>query len=187
MFERKILQRVSDVNARISGVALGWNTPEFQNHRLEILGAGVLAGSSSGFAGNIFFHQRAAEIVGSGVQAELRKPAVQLHPRDLNVVDRTCEQNAGQSMHLQVLRKRGTGAGESLMEKQRVLMDEAEGDEFGEASGFGLDPAQQAHLAYPVRGSLSVAVHESGGGPNAAAVSSADDFDPLRGSEFVGG
>src|SRR5208282_133816 len=75
---------------------------------------------------------------------------------------------------------------QSLLVEQRVLMDEAEWDELGEAAGFGLNVSQQSHLADPVRGSFRVSVHEGRSGADAAAVRGADDFDPLRGRKFVG-
>ena len=153
---------------------------------MEIFRAGVLAGGGSGFARNVFFHQGAAVVVGAGVQAELREVAVQLHPRNLNVVDRSGEQQSRQRVNFEMLGQRWSGARQSLMEEQRVLMHEAEGNELGEASGFGLDVAQQPHLADPVRGSLGVSVHERRRGADAAAVRGADDFDPLRGGKFVG-
>src|ERR1700722_901203 len=86
-----------------------------------------------------------------------------------------------------MLAQGGTGARESLMEQQRVLVDEAQGDEFGEASGLVLDVAQQQHLANPVVRSFSMAVHHRGGGADAGAVRGADDLDPLRGRQLVGG
>src|SRR5437879_4319342 len=88
-------------------------------------------------------------------------------------------------MNLEVLGEGGTGARECLMKEQRVLVDEAEGDEFGEASRFGLNFAQQEHLANPVSGSFGVAVHHGGGSADAAAVGGADHVDPLCGGELV--
>ncbi len=127
------------LDARVGRVALGGDAAHFQNQRLKIFRAGVLAGGGSGFARNVFFHQRAAVIVGPGMQAELREPAVQLHPRDLNVVDGAGEHEARQSVHLQMLGESRPGARQALMKQQRVLMNEAERDEFGEASGFILE------------------------------------------------
>ncbi len=120
------------------------------------------------------------------MQAELREAAVQLYPRNLNVVDGAGEQQARQRVNFEMLGQRWAGARQSLMEEQRVLVDEAEGNEFGEASGLGLNLAQQPHLANPVRGSFGVSVHQRRSGANAAAVRGADDFDPLRGRKFVG-
>ena len=175
------------MDSRVSRVALGGDAAHLENQRLKIFRAGVLAGGGSGFARNIFFHQRAAVIVGAGVQAELRELAVQLHPRNLNVIDRTREQQASQRVDLEMFGESWPGARQSLMVEQRVLMDEAERNELGEAAGFGLDLAQQAHLADPVRGGFRVSIHECRSGANAAAVRGADDLDPLRGRKFVGG
>ena len=159
--------------------------PHFENQRLEIFRAGVLAGSGSGFARNIFFHQRAAVIVGAGVQAELRKPAVQLYPRNLNVVDGAGEQQSRQSVNFQMLGESRAAARQSLMEEQRVLMHESERDEFGEASGLGLNFAQKEHLANPVCGRFGVSVHQGGSGADAAAMCGANDLDPLGGRELI--
>src|SRR5579864_8302650 len=90
-------------------------------------------------------------------------------------------------MNFEVLGQRWAGARQSLMEEQCVLMNETEGHEFGEASGLGLDIAQQSHLANPVRRSLGVSVHERRCSANATAVGGADDLNPLRRGKFVGG
>jgi hypothetical protein len=68
--------------------------------------AGNVIGGGSGFAGNVLFHQSSAVVVGSGVQAELRKLPVQLDPGNLEVVDRSCKHQPRQRMNFQVLRKR---------------------------------------------------------------------------------
>src|ERR1700738_1747107 len=90
-------------------------------------------------------------------------------------------------MNLKMLRQRWTGARESLMKEQRVLMHEAERNELGEASSFPLDLAQQEHLTNPVCGSLGVPIHHPRCSADAATMCSADDLDPLRGGKFVGG
>src|SRR5579872_6029590 len=174
------------MDARIRCVALGRNASSFENEGLKIFRAGVLAGGGSGFARNIFFHQSAAIVVGASVETELREFAIQLHPRDLNVVDRSCEQQARQRVNFQMLGESGAGAREALLEEQRILMHEAERDEFGEASRFALNLAQQTHLADPMRGTLSVSVHERRGRADAATMRRTNDFGPLRGRKLVG-
>src|SRR6185437_7629401 len=57
---------------RISGIAFRRNAADLANELLELLRAGVLAGGGAGFTRNIFFHQRAAVIVGASLEAELR-------------------------------------------------------------------------------------------------------------------
>ena len=121
-------------NAAIDRVALGWDSAHFQNEGLKILWASVLAGGRTRFARNIFFHQRPAVIVSSCMQAELREAAVQLYPRNLNVVDGAGEQQARERVNLEMLGERGAGAGETLLKQNGVLMHEAERDEFGKAS-----------------------------------------------------
>ncbi len=158
-----------DIDARVGGVALGGNAAGFQNQRLEIFRAGVLAGGGSGFARDVFFHQRAAVVVRAGVQAELREFAIQLYPRDLNIVDRAGQHHSRQRVNLEMLGEGGTGARNSLMKQQRVLVDEAERNEFGEAAGLLLDFAQQKKLIDPVLGRFDVSVHQRGGAADAAA------------------
>ena len=135
-----------DVDAGVGGIAFGGNASGFENQRLEIFRAGVLAGGGSGFARDIFFHQGAAVVVGAGVQAELRELAIQLYPRNLNVVDGAGEHDSRQRVNLQMLGQSRAGARESLMKEQGVLVNEAEGHEFGEASGLALDFAQAAEV-----------------------------------------
>src|SRR5271169_6749312 len=90
-------------------------------------------------------------------------------------------------MYFEMLGERGAGARQTLMEKQRVLVDEAEGDELGEASGLSLNVSQQKHLADPVVGGFGVSVHESRSRADAAAVRGADHFNPLSGRKLIGG
>jgi hypothetical protein len=123
--------------------------PSLQNQRLKIFRAGVLAGGGSGFARNIFFHQRAAVIVGARVQAELRKMAIQLHPRNLDIVDGAGEEQSSERVNFQMLGQRGPTARESLMKQQRVLMNEAQGNEFGEAASFPIECRAAAASAGP--------------------------------------
>src|SRR6478672_8894666 len=79
-----------------------------------------------------------------------------------------------------------TGTSEPLMKQQRVLVYEPQGNEFGEAAGFRLDVAQQAHLAHPMIRRFRVSVHHGRGAADAALMRSADDFDPLCCRELVG-
>ena len=144
-----LVHRQLDLDAGVCRVALGRDAAHLKNQRLKVFRAGVLAGGGSGFARNVFFHQSSAVVVGSGVQAELREVAVQLYPRDLNVVDGVGEQQSGESVNFEMLGKRRAGACESLMEEQRVLMNEAEGNELGEASGLGLNVAQAGASVEP--------------------------------------
>ena len=180
-----MVRRQFDVDPRIDRVALGGNASGLENQRLEFLAAGVLSRRGSGFAGNIFFHQGAAVVVGAGVQAELRQTPVQLYPGHLNIVDRAGQHDPRQGVNLEMLGQSGAGAGESLMKQQRVLMHEAERDKFGEASGLLLDFAQKLKLIDPVRRGFDVPVHQRGRAANAAAVRGADDLLPLFGGKFV--
>ena len=86
-----------------------------------------------------------------------------------------------------VLGERGPSASQALVKQQRVLVDEAERNEFGETSGLVLNLAQQEHLPHPVLWGFGVTVHYCGSGADAVAVRGANHFlDPLRGGELVG-
>src|ERR1700689_1762475 len=82
--------------------------------------------------------------------------------------------------------KRRSASRQSLMKQQCVLVNKSEGNELSEASGFPLNVAQQQHLANPVLRRFRMPVHHGRGRAYAAAMSRADDFDPLRGGELVG-
>ncbi len=83
--------------------------------------------------------------------------------------------------------ERWAGSRNSLMEEQSVLMDEAEGDELGEAASLLLNFAEKQQLIDPVLGSLDVSVHQRGSAADAAAVRGADDLLPLLGGKFIAG
>ena len=105
------------MDARVGGVALGGNAAALDNERLEIFRAGVLAGGGARFARDIFFHQSAAVIVGPGIQAKLGELAIQLDPRNLNVVDGTGQHNSGQRVNLEMFGEGGAAARQALMEQ----------------------------------------------------------------------
>src|SRR5258708_7718101 len=90
-------------------------------------------------------------------------------------------------MNLKMFGQSRAGSRKSLMKEQRVLMNEAERNELGEASGFLLDLAQEEHLTNPVRGSFRVSIHHGRCGADVAAMCGADNLDPLRGRELVAG
>src|SRR5947208_12937365 len=77
-FGREAFEWRLDLNSRVGCVALRGNAANFANQRLEFLRAGVLAGSSSGFARNVLLHQRAAVVVGTCLKAKLRQAAIKL-------------------------------------------------------------------------------------------------------------
>src|SRR5437868_9595307 len=101
----KVGDRHLDVNARVGGVSLCRDPSNFHGQILEVFRTGVLAGSGASFARNIFFHQSAAVIVRSCVQAQLRKMAIQLYPRNLDVVDGAGEHDTGESVDFEMFRE----------------------------------------------------------------------------------
>ncbi len=98
--------------------------------------AGVLARGGSGFTRDIFFHQRAAVIIGAGMQAELRQSAVQLDPGHLNIIDGARQHDPRQRVNLEMLGQGRAGPGDALLKQKGVLVDEAERHKFGEAAGL---------------------------------------------------
>ena len=117
-FDRDVLRLQFEVDARVDGVAFGRNASGLENQRLEFFAAGVLSRRGSGFARNVFFHQRSAVVVGAGVQAELRQAPVQLYPGHLNIVDRARQHDSRQGVNLEMLGQSGAGARESLLKQQ---------------------------------------------------------------------
>src|SRR5256885_9301311 len=71
------------------------------------------------------------------------------------------------------------------MKKQSIVVNESERNKFGEAASLFLNPAPEQKLIYPMLGRLNMPVHQCRCGPNAAAVSGADDLFPLCGREFI--
>src|SRR5579863_6938486 len=118
--------RQLEIDSRVDGIAFGGDTTSFQNQGLKIFRAGVLSGRRSSFARDIFFHEGSAVVVGAGVQAQLRQMAVQFHPRHLNVINGTGQENSREGVDLEMFGKRGTGSCNSLMEEQSILVDESE-------------------------------------------------------------
>ena len=94
-------------------------------------------------AARFLLKQRAPVIVRARQQRQLRNFATQLHPRHLNVIDRSGEHDAGQRVNFQVFSQRPTIARQSLREQQRVLVNESQRHELGEAAGARLDLAEQ--------------------------------------------
>src|SRR5260370_10387879 len=117
---------------RAIGVVMGLNSG----------GVGALPRRSSRFARNIFFHQRAAIVVGAGMQAELRETAIKLYPGDLNIVDRAGKHQARECMNLEMLSQSWTRPRKSLVKQDVVLVNKSEGNEFRESASLVLDLAQ---------------------------------------------
>ena len=139
LFRGEVVKRHPDVDPRVCGITFRWDSADLKNQRLKIFRTGVLARGRASFARDVFFHQRAAVIIGAGMQTKLGELPVQLHPRYLNIVDRAGQQDAGQRMNFEVLRERRSGPRQALVEEQRVLMHEAKRDELCESSGVGLN------------------------------------------------
>src|SRR5262245_48376795 len=73
------------------------------------------------------------------------------------------------------------------MKEKRVLVNEAKGNEFCEASGFPLNVPEEQELVHPMRRSFNMSVHQCRGGAYAALVRSSDYLLPLFRSQLVAG
>lgn len=108
----------------------------------EFFRGNILAKSCSGRLGDVFFHQRSAEIVGAGLQAGEGSIDPELHPGNLDVADGSVEQHAGKRMNAQMFVAQGSWARATMLEQARVLVNESQRNEFCEAAGALLNRAQ---------------------------------------------
>ena len=105
-----------------------------------------------------------------------------LDPRALDVAEERAQEEARQRVHPDDLEAGGALAHaghEAAAVHRRLLVDQRERDELGEAARLLLDAAEQIHVPDPVLGPLHVAVHDGGGGPDALGVRGGDHLDPL--------
>src|SRR5690242_5378734 len=84
-----------------------------------------------------------------------------------------------------MLGQRRTRTNKPLMKQKCIGVDETKRHEFGEASRFSLDLAEELQLIDPVLGCFEMPVHQGRGTANAEAMRSADDFFPLLGCQLV--
>ncbi len=143
----------------------------------------------AGSAGNALVDQGAAEVVGSGIEAELGELGALLDPRDLYVGDPVVEHQSRYGVHFQHLAARGPGSNildQALLVHGRLPVYEAERNELGEAAGLHLDVPQKGEVSRLVPGVLDVAVHDGGAGGDAQAMRRCDHADPVGGADPAG-
>ena len=124
---------------RVGRIALGRDASQFADAFLEFIDGDILPRSRPGETRDVFLKERAAVVVGAGEHGELRNFAAQLHPRNLDVIDGASKQHASQGVDSDVFCEGSSGACQSLFVQKRVVVNEAEGNELGEASGARLD------------------------------------------------
>src|SRR6202521_2637012 len=86
-----------------------------------------LAGIAAGLGRDALLHQRAREVVASGLQRERGEFDAELHPRGLQIVDLPAQEQARGRVHLEVQRPLGRRLRDQpLAEEHGVLVDEAQ-------------------------------------------------------------
>ena len=101
---------------RVGGVALRGDASQFADALLELIDGDVLTGGRSGKSRDVFLEERSAVIVGAGEHGQLRDFAAQLHPGNLNMIDRTGEQDTGQSVDPYVFLDSSAGTRQALLD-----------------------------------------------------------------------
>src|ERR1019366_4232010 len=105
-----MLEDFADV---VSRGALGWDTFDGSDQGAKFARRNILAEIRSRRLGNALFHQRAAEIVRSRLQARQGLLKSKLDPGDLNVGDVAVQKHAGERVNDQILVLRASCAGAS--------------------------------------------------------------------------
>src|SRR5271167_1325433 len=108
-----------------------------------------------------FLHQRARQIVASGLERERREIDAALYPRGLDIVDLPAQEQARERVHLKIQLAAIHRRHQTLAVEHRVLMDESQRHELGEAMRLLLDRAEQVEMIHDVLWTLDVSVHYS--------------------------
>ena len=145
---------------------------------LTVLGAGG--------AGDAFIHQRAAEIVGAGIEAGGGAIRPHLDPGCLNVGDQRVQRQAADGMHQHRFAECRAFAGLAAQIHRRLHVHERQRHEFGDAAGFGLQVAQNKQMPRPGNRALDMAVHNGRSRAQPLVVGGLDGRHPFRGVDLVG-
>ena len=133
----------------IQRVALHRHAPDRADQRLHRLGRKLLPVLRAGRARDALVHQRAAEVVGAGVQAQRRAVRPHLHPRRLDVGDQRMQREPRHRVHQHRLAQRRSLARLAAQIHRRFHVHERQRHEFGDAAGLRLQVAQHAADAAP--------------------------------------
>ena len=100
---------------RVGRITLCGNASQLANALLELVDRDVLPGCRSRKPRDVLFEQRAAVVIRAGEHDELRDFSAELHPGNLDVIDRPGEQNTRERMDLDVFFERSPVAREALL------------------------------------------------------------------------
>src|SRR5262249_15628920 len=126
------------------------NASDSSDHGAEFSRRNVLAEICSPRLGDAFFHQSAAENVGSRLQTGQRILKPELHPRNLDIADVAVQQNARKRMNDQILTDRMARASASSLEKPRLGVNESQGNKLGKSAGVLLNVSEQKQMLDPM-------------------------------------
>ena len=135
---------------------------------------------------DVLVHQRAAEVVGTGLQDLAGADDTALHPRRLDVGDRVPVRDAADRVHQEHLAERRAAPRLALDEDRRGHVHEGERHELGEAAGLLLQLAGAHEVAGDVHRPLDGAVHDRDVRPQADLVRGAVRDEPFLGVHLVG-
>src|SRR5262249_31178377 len=124
--------------------ALHGDTTHAAYQGLDLLHRRVLARVRARFARDALLHQRAAEVVAARSQRELRQAVAELHPRRLQVVDPAAQEEPRYGVDAQVAQPLRHRRDPAVVVELRVLPDEPERHELGEAARLLLERADQS-------------------------------------------
>src|SRR5713226_5047108 len=126
--------------------SLDRDAPHLVRFLLDQVDRHELARRAAGLRRDALLHQRAGEVVASGLERHRGEVDAEFNPRRLQIVDVAAQEQARERVHLEVQNSDRRRRHESLAEEHRVLMDEAQRDELGKAVRLLLDVAQQVDV-----------------------------------------
>ena len=153
--------------------------PIATDQRLHRLRREFLAVLGAGGARDAFVHQRAAHVVGTGVEAHRRSLRSHLHPGRLDVGDQRVQRQAGHGVHQDRLAQGWSLARQPRRYIGASMCTNGSGTNSVKPPVSRLQVAQHQQMPRPVQRALDVAVHDGGGGAQAKRVRGSSDIDPL--------
>src|SRR5260370_1302209 len=108
---------------------------------------------------NTPFHDPPVQTVRARLHTRERCFESQFYPGDLQILDRSVQQHAGQRVYAHVLLARPSGPRPTMTVEPRLLMYESERHEFRESTGAFFNRAQEEHVPHPIRRLFDVTVH----------------------------
>src|SRR5258708_26018007 len=139
-------KRLPDV---VSSGPLCRNAPNRTNHRAEFFRPHAFTKRGAGRFGNALFHQSAAEVVGSGLEACEGTLETELDPGCLDVGYPTVEEEPRQCMNDQIFPKSAAPTCRTALVEARLRMDDAQRNELGKAARFSFNVTKQQNVTDP--------------------------------------